>query len=112
MATPSLQVPGYDDNEVSDISISDDAPIDVPPLSNPLPSYKLLAYKYNSLDKLTNDLYNWAAQALFDIRKLRVNNKVEGFGYTRIDFYYLKDKVRPSRAITKRISSTIKTSYI
>jgi hypothetical protein len=88
-------VPGYDDTD-----IDDNEPLDTLPLSRPLPGYKLLTYQYDSLDSLIKELSEWAIEAGFSIRKLRVNNKVKDFGYTRVDFYCTKDKIRPSEAIT------------
>jgi hypothetical protein len=64
---------------------------------------------YDSLDELVDDLHDWGAQALFGIRKLRVNNKVDSFGYTRVDFCCLKDKIRPSESVAGRKTSTTKT---
>jgi hypothetical protein len=79
------------------------------PLSNPPPNYKLLNHQYDTLDDLVDDLHNWSAQALFGIKKLRACNPVKGLGYTRVDFYCLRDKIRPSEAFTGRTSSTTKT---
>lgn len=99
-----LQVPGYDDDDPGD---HDKSP--VPPLTNPPPDHKLLTHLYDTFDELVDDLHEWAAQALFGIRKQRSINKVKDFGYTRVDFCCLRDKIRPSKALTKRQSSTTKT---
>ena len=95
-----LEVPGYDD----------DRDYDVPPLSNPPPEHPLLNRLYDSLDELVSDLHEWGAQALFGIRKQRSLNYVKDFGYTRVDFCCLRDKIRPTKAFTKRHSSTTKTN--
>ncbi|KAK0728800.1 hypothetical protein B0T26DRAFT_673273 [Lasiosphaeria miniovina] len=43
--------------------------------------HKLLNHKYGSLDNLIDDLHNWAASALFAIKKLRTAN-VRGITYS------------------------------
>lgn len=101
MAT--LQVPGYDDYD-------DDGDQQVLPLSSPPPSHKLLTHHYDSLAELTDDLHNWGTQALFGIKKNHAANHIKGFGYTRVDFTCLRDKIRPSESIAKRPSSTTKLS--
>ena len=101
IAAVSLQVPGYDDDD-------DNEPPTVPPLSNPPPTHKLLTHHYDSLDELVEDLHDWGAQALFGIRKLRANNVLKDFGYTRVDLCCLRDKIRPTKAVTGRASSTTK----
>jgi hypothetical protein len=53
IARPSLQVPGYQDDEPPEASTL--------PLSNPPPNSKLLAYQYDSLAELVDDLYEWGA---------------------------------------------------
>lgn len=102
-AVPSLQVPGYEDSDDEHPEPS------TPPLSNPQADHKLLTHQYDSLDELVDDLHEWAAQALFGIRKQRSLNPVKDFGYTRVDFCCVKDKIRPSESIAGRKSSTTKT---
>ena len=97
-----LEVPGYED----------DPEYDVPPLSNPPPDHSLLNRLYESLDDLVSDLHEWGAQALFGIRKRRSLNYVKDFGYTRVDFCCLRDKIRPTKAFTKHHSSTTKTNCL
>jgi hypothetical protein len=47
-----LEVPGYGDDHYE---------YNVPPLSNPPPDHPLLNTKYDSLDDLVSDLYEWGA---------------------------------------------------
>jgi hypothetical protein len=97
-------VPGYDDYD------DDDGDQQVLLLSSPPPGHKLLTHHYNSLDKLTDDLNNWGTQALFGIKKSRTNNHIKDFGYTRVDFTYLRDKLQQSKSIAIQSSSTTKIS--
>jgi hypothetical protein len=78
---PSLQVPGYEDSDHDE-----EPPEPSTPLANPPPDHKLLTHLYDSLDELVHELQEWAAQALFGIRRQRSLNPVKDFGYTRVDF--------------------------
>jgi hypothetical protein len=88
----------------------DSDPEDAPePLANPPPYHKLLTYHYDTLNDLADDLHDWAAQALFGVRKARSANPIKGFGYSRIDFVCMKDKIRPTESITRKATSTAKS---
>ncbi|KAK3363947.1 hypothetical protein B0T25DRAFT_627895, partial [Lasiosphaeria hispida] len=97
---------GASDSE-SDASGASDS--EVPePLSNPPPSHRLFTHQYDSFDDLFSELNAWAAAAGFQIRKLRSNNYVKGFGASRIDIGCRQDKIRKSRAISHPTTTTIK----
>ena len=102
--TVDLTVPGYEDDDPLDPEPQTE------PLSNPPLNHKLLNYQYDSLEDLVSDLHDWGAQARFGIKKARVANAVKGFGYTRVDFTCLKDKIRPTEAPAGRASSTTKNN--
>ena len=76
------------------------------PLSNPDVSYKLTNGKYDSLDDLLDDLYDYAAKAGFAVYKMRSNNYVKGFGATRVDLGCLKGKIRPFEAHSRKTLTT------
>jgi hypothetical protein len=79
------------------------------PLSNPPPDHKLTSFHYDSLDDLTDDLHEWAAQALFGVYKMRTLNVVKDFGATRVDFGCLKGPARvASQSVGLRSATTAK----
>lgn len=101
---PDLRVPGYDDDDDDDDDDLLQSP--VAPLSNPPPGHKLLTHPYDSLAELEGDLRDWAAQALFGIKRKSASNAVKDFGYTRVEFTCLRDKIRASEAIVGRASTS------
>ncbi|KAK4234582.1 hypothetical protein C8A03DRAFT_47126 [Achaetomium macrosporum] len=87
----------------------DDDGIVPEPHANPPPNHKLLTHKYDTLADLEEDLHEWCAKALFGIKKTRPSNMIKGFGYSRVDFACIRDKIRPSQAFTGWASSTRNT---
>ena len=76
------------------------------PLSNPDVSYKLTNGKYDSLDDLLDDLHDYAVKAGFTVYKIRSNNYVKGFSATRVNLGYLKGKIQPFKAYSRKTLTT------
>lgn len=77
------------------------------PLANPAPDDPLLTSQFATIEALEEQLHDFAARAGFSIHRLRVSNKVTGFGYSRIDYACSQNKIQQSKA-RSRDTSTIK----
>ncbi|KAK3368860.1 hypothetical protein B0T24DRAFT_630802 [Lasiosphaeria ovina] len=74
-------------------------------LSSPPKGHKLLAHRYDTFEELLTDLEAFAISAYFTVVKNRSNNKVDGFGYTRIKLCCSKGSRRKSKAISRNTST-------
>jgi hypothetical protein len=78
----------------------------VAPFSNPPQGHTLLTYKYASLAELMIDLQEYCAQAGFSVIKLRSDNKIKDFGYSRVTIGCSRGKIRPSKAHSRKTSTS------
>jgi len=86
-------------------SVSDSEP-PLPRLSNPPAGHPLFTTQYDTFDELMEDLNDYAARAYFLVIKRSSSNRVEGFGYTRVELACQRGKVRAFEAHSRSVSTS------